>query len=395
MERKTIIIAGGGYAGLHLLRKLTRKISTDSDVDIRIILIDKNPEHLQKILLFKAIVHGMNLKIPYEKFCGEKAEFINGEIVSIKGSENTITYVKHGELYNLSFDYLVFALGSTVRPAPPERGGYTLANMESAVEIRKEILRWHDANSSASMKLCIAGGGISGIETAADMAIWFREEIRRPSEVILINSEKTLLPHLPKKVGEKIEKELQKLGVRVIHGHKAEGHRDGHIEYSNKTKEKADLCIWVTGLIPNPAIRKLGMPVNSSGRVNVNPFYQVEGNTNIFAIGDAAAIRDPESGSIAGMTCKEAIDQAGRLCKNIELDIKGKQKMPHKPYTDLYCINLGYNNGLVWIRKWGIDILIGGILGAKFRTFTWDLANWVPKQEEAHWPRKWKYRHYM
>ncbi|MED4453616.1 NAD(P)/FAD-dependent oxidoreductase [Metabacillus fastidiosus] len=373
---KTIVIAGGGYGGIHLLKGLKREFKNMIGKEIRIILVDRNQYHFRKVLLFKEIIESSDLKIPYEKYCGDSAEFIQGEILSVQKNENNLLILKDGKHEFISYDYLIMALGSEIREVSSRLGGISLRNIESARMIRKQIFeKLNEQSGKRLLNISIVGAGITGIETAASIADWLRKETGFVHNIVLINSEGRLLPLLPKTFAKKIEKQLGKLGIRVEQGKRVERYVNERIEFRDHSAIPADICIWTNGMIPNPLIGKLGFKTDCKGSVTVNSFYQIEGESNIYALGDNALIRDPKTGEIAGMTCKEAIDQAGRLSKIMKQDLKGKQKLSHKYHFDFYCISLGNEKGIVWMKQFGLNFFITGRLGGKIRQLTWDLAS--------------------
>lgn len=137
------------------------------------------------------------------------------------------------------------------------------------------------------------------------------------------------------------------------------------------------LCVWTLGLSPSPALRKFRLPLTPEGQVMVDTSYRVKGAPGVYSIGDCAHIVDQASGRTNRITCKEAIPQAIRLAKVIMADINNRPAPSHRAYMDLFCIGLGPERGMVWIRKWGLDFLITGKLGWQIRKFTWDSASLI------------------
>src|SRR5699024_8185231 len=103
--------------------------------------------------------------------------------------------------------------------------------------------------------------------------------------------------------------------------------------------------------------------------------YRVQGVTGLYSIGDCAHIIEPTNGKIDGNTCKEAIAQAERLGKIVLADIKRQPSPSHKGVIDFFCFSLGPEQGLVWMRKWGLNIVLTGRLGWWIRKKTWNLAS--------------------
>jgi NADH dehydrogenase len=275
-------------------------------------------------------------------------------------------------------------VGSVIKQPQPEQGGIPLLDLNTAMKIRE---KWRanliEAKKQADplqrkqrMTIAIAGAGISGIETSAELASAIREDAKRiglnPSniKIYLFNAHSRLFPEGPAKVGKKLEQLLESAGVTIFHNSKVLQEKNGLLSLDNGKRIPVGLCIWT-----NPLLRQIGLPLTPKGYVVVDHSYRVKGTTGIYSIGDCAQITDPTTGRSDGKTCKEASAQAIRLGKIIAADLKGKSAPIHKEYIDFFCFGLGPKQGIVWTRLLGQDIILAGKLGWQIRKFTWDLAS--------------------
>ncbi len=166
--------------------------------------------------------------------------------------------------------------------------------------------------------LCIAivGGGITGIETAAELTTWFKEEVRKAGlnsnevEVILFESKERLLPQLPVKVSKRLVKELNGIGITVCTKTKVKQYDGGQLICVDDTTYMVGECIWTLGVKVNPFIQALPFPLTKENQILVTDTYCIQGYPDIFAIGDCERIVDRKTNEADGMTCKEAIPQA-------------------------------------------------------------------------------------
>ncbi|MNJ57697.1 NADH dehydrogenase [compost metagenome] len=178
-------------------------------------------------------------------------------------------------------------------------------------------------------------------------------------------------------MGYKLGQALNDYGVNVLHGVKVVQEKEGLVILSNTQTIPTGLCVWTLGLLPNPLLQDIGLPLTPDGRVVVDPSYRVQGMTGVYSIGDCARIIDPDSGKEDQMTCKEGTAQAARLGGVVLADLNGRPAPAHQGYRDLYCFGLGADRGMVWTRQWGLDILVIGRLGWKIRKLSWDFASLV------------------
>jgi NADH dehydrogenase len=357
---------------------------------IRFVLFDKQPGHVRKVLLFRPAVGGEEIMVPWTRWFSEGTDFVQGTVTFVDSGEKQIRYTDtQGNDGRMRYDLLVVAAGSVVRQPDPDQGGVALSDPQAAADIRE---RWHANLRQAAgetdpaarkrlMTIAVAGAGISGMETSAELALAVRKEasalgLNAPdTAVYLLNTQQRLFPEGPEKVSRKLDQTLSECGVTVLHNRKALREEAGVVTLSNGDRLFAGLCIWTIGLMPNPALRSMGLPLAPDGRVMVDESYRVQGAPGVYSIGDCARIIDPSTGKADQMTCKEGGVQAERLGKIVTADLEGRPAPVHKSMMDLFCIGLGEDRGLLWTRKWGLDMIMTGKLAWKLKKLTWDLAS--------------------
>ncbi|NOU95683.1 pyridine nucleotide-disulfide oxidoreductase [Paenibacillus sp. LMG 31456] len=390
MNDLTCIIIGGGHAGLAALKSLKEKTQGMANGQrIRFVLLDKQPGHVRKILLFRRAVGEEEIMIPwtnYEFF--EGVEFVQGTVTSVDSGEKQIRYEDvHGNDARIRYDLLVVAVGSVVRQPNPDQGGISLTDLQTAAVIRE---RWRANLKQAAgetnpkerkrlMTVAVAGAGISGVETSAELVLEMQKEASslglNPSDisVYLLSAQERLFMDGPKKVGRKLDQILRESGVTVLYNRKAMREEAGVVTLNNGDRLPVGLCIWTIGLIPNPALRTMGLSLTPEGQVLVDGSYRVQGAPGVYSIGDCARIVDPKTGIAAMMRCAEIALQEDRLGKIVIADLEGRPAPVHKSAPlDLFCIGLGENHGLVWGRKWGLNMVVTGKPAWKFRKLAWD-----------------------
>lgn len=389
---KHIIVLGGGFAGINLVNGLIKEFGHSIGKDVKITLVDKNSFHFRKVLLFKMIIEDVNLKVPLTRYCKNGVEYLKGEVTAFHHTKKTITLkIENEQNKTLQYDYLVVALGSVVQEVSSKLGGITLSSINSALDIRQKLqslILQAKAEENKDVRkglLCVAivGGGITGIETAAELTAWFKKEVQEAGlhsnevEIILFDSKEHLLRGVPVKVSKKLVKELNRLGITIRVKTKVKQFEDGQILCADGTTYRVGECIWTTGIKVNPFIQTLQFPLTKEHQILVTDTYCIQGYPNIFSIGDCARIIDRKTNQVDGMTCKEAIPQAARLSKILNNEVYGNShSIKHKAFPiKLYCISLGPDNGFVWAQKWGLDFTITGKMGARIREKTWDQAS--------------------
>lgn len=77
----------------------------------------------------------------------------------------------------------------------------------------------------------------------------------------LFNANKRLFPEGPAKVGLKLERSLDACGVTTLHGSRVLQEKEGVLTLSNGETMSAGLCVWTLGLLPNPMLQSIGLPI--------------------------------------------------------------------------------------------------------------------------------------
>ncbi|UYO02349.1 NAD(P)/FAD-dependent oxidoreductase [Paenibacillus sp. PSB04] len=393
MNDLTCIIIGGGHAGLGALKAIKKETrGMANGRRIRFLLIDKQPGHVRKVMLFRQAADGEEIMIPWSHYCSEGVEFLQGTVTCVDDEAKRVQYTdSQGNDARIHYDLLVVGVGSIVRRPDPDKGGIALTDPQAAADIRE---RWRANLRKAAvetnpdkrkrlMTIAVAGAGISGIETSAELMLAMRKEAAALSlnssdaSVYLLNAQERLFPEGPEKVRRKLERLLSECGVTVLHNSKAMREQAGVLTLSNGDHLPVGLCVWTIGLIPNPALHSMGLPLSSGSQVLVDECYRVQGMSGVYSIGDCTRIVDPGTGKADQMTCKEAGPQALRLGKIVTADLEGRSAPVHKSFVDTFGFGLGQNRGLIWVRKWGLDIIITGKLAWKVKKVGWDFASWL------------------
>ncbi|WP_214484118.1 FAD-dependent oxidoreductase [Bacillus sp. SM2101] len=392
---KTIVILGGGYAGINLVDSLKKELKDQLGTAVRVILVDKNSYHFRKVLLVKAITEDaddLQLKIPFHRYISKGIEVLQGEVTRINKTGNIVEIEKEDhQAVEVHYDYLVITLGSRVKDNENFIGGMTLKDESSAHDIKDRLIDLinktkklnSDHKRQSNLKIALVGAGITGIETACELAVWLKEQALvhgidpNGVEVLLFDPKTRLLHEAPDHISSRLEKKMNKFGVKFFSNTRVKEFNNGYLVCTDGRKYEIGLCIITNGVEVNPTIKQLQLPLSDQNQLIVNDCYEVEGHKNIYSIGDCARIIDPITNKYDGMTCKEAIPQAQRLAKIIKHKMtKQPNHIVHTSYpVKLFCVSLGPKEGFVWIQKWGMNFTLTGQLGLRFRNYTWNLAS--------------------
>ncbi len=246
---------------------------------------------------------------------------------------------------SIKFDHLILALGNITdfkNNAGLHEHALPFKNLADAINIRNRIIDVVAAAATEKdpdvkkqlLTFVIAGGGFSGTEVCAevlDFAKKLAKEYSAISEddinVILIHSRNRLLDkEMPENLGSYAGKLLEKRGVDILFGKRLSIATPEGAILNDNTRIACKTIISTVPSMANPLIQESDLPL-SKGRVVTNPFMQVKGYENIWALGDCALI-PLEEDTFSPPTAQFAIRQAKQLAKNLTAQLKGEEKKP-------------------------------------------------------------------
>src|SRR3989475_1400371 len=267
MERKRILILGGGFGGMYAALHLEKTLAHDPTVDITIVNRDN-------FFLFTPMLHEIaasdldltHIVNPVRKLL-RKVDFFEGDVAAIDLDKKTVT-VSHGfdhHTHDLPYDYLVIALGSITNffglPGLEERA-LTMKSLGDAIVLRNRmiaLLEEADTECCAGVRerlltFVVAGGGFAGVETAAAVNDFVREALRfypnlAPPMIrtVLVHPEDVILPELSPSLGRYAERKLAARGMEVRARTKVTAVSDATVTLSDGTTLPASTVIWTAG----------------------------------------------------------------------------------------------------------------------------------------------------
>ncbi len=326
---KRLIIIGGGFSGAYLAKKLQNKFD--------LTLIDSKEYFEFTPSVLKALVQPKlipKIQVRHQNYL-QKAKLIFDPVQKI--TQNKV----YTEKYTLSFDYLVISSGSSYS-LPIKSNEIILIN-------RDKSLQEYSTQLYSAKHILIVGGGLVGIELAAEIATTFPEK-----QITLCHSQSCLLERCIPKVQDSVLSFLKKKEIKVILNEKVIK-KDKNIFLTNQTTPlPADLTFWCTGINLNSKF--LGnFNLNQKRFLRVNDFLQVDSYQNIFAAGDITALPEEK-------TAQNAEEQARIVIKNI---LSLEQNQPLIKYLSsprMMLISLGRFKGILTYKNFAITGVIPAIL---------------------------------
>ena len=134
-----------------------------------------------------------------------------------------------------------------------------------------------------------------------------------------------------------------------------------HLSADRVAPYESDTIVWTAGQRPNPRVANWGFEVDDHGFVSVDDGMRVPGRDDLFAIGDVAAVPDPEGG-IAPATAQHALREAKVAAKNVAAYFGASEPAGFTYKSRGLALTLGKWQGTAQVKRW---------------TFTGPLAWWM------------------
>lgn len=345
---KKILILGGGFGGINVLKSIQNKFKNEPN--IRISIVSKDNYFLYTPMLpqvSSGLIHPSDITIPIRKLC-KQAEFYQASISSIDLEQKlvTITRTFDGKVRALDYDYLIIALGSNTNffdNKNIEEHSFVIKTVEDAIAIHDQIIHMLESAAQISdvdfkkklMTFTVVGAGFAGVETMGEINYLVRESVKNfyPSigkeniSMNLVASEEFILPELGPKLGKDAGKYLRKAGVNVITNTKAVDTGEDFVELDNGEKIPCMTLIWAAGVVIDPIVSSLKCKHDKSGKLKVGKYLRLTEYENVFALGDCALITNPSTGKAYPPTAQNSIHQSTTVANNLYSMITGKTKL--------------------------------------------------------------------
>ncbi|TVT38458.1 NAD(P)/FAD-dependent oxidoreductase [Hymenobacter setariae] len=393
-----VVIVGCGFGGLRLAKEL-------ADAPVQVVVVDRNNYHNFQPLLYQVATGALeadSIAYPVRKiFAGQKNFFFRmADVKGVNSAANTL----QTSIGDIKYDYLVVATGSLTNffgIESIEKNAMQIKSIPNALNLRSYIfqnfeqalLATDPEHKQALLNIVVVGGGPTGVEISGSLAEMrnhvlpkdYPELDLKKMQIFLVEAGPALLGPMSKASQGDAKRYLDELGVKVMLNTGIKRYEEGKAYYSDTEYIPTENMVWAAGVNGAALPGVAESSVTRNKRITVNQWNRVEGETNIFAIGDVANMVTEEMPKGLPMLAPVAQQQAAHLAKNLQRIMRNEAPQDFKYFDKGVMAIVSRNKAVVDIKNihfkgflgWLSWLFIHLILLVGFRNRVVALVDWA------------------
>lgn len=354
--KQTILIIGTGFSGMWSALSAARMLDMHGRTDIDVVVISPQAELRIRPRFYEPEVQNMTAPLA-ELFAVTGVKYIKGAAQQIDTAAKQVSYRdEQGALVVQPYDRLILATGSTVaRPALPGiEHAFDVDEIEHAVHLQAHIDALNQQPDCAARNtVVIAGGGFTGIETAAELPARLRQVLGKNADinVIVVDRGSVIGAAMGQGPSDLIAEASASLGVEWRLNNGVAAIDAGGVTLTDGQRIDANTVIWTAGVKASALTEQIPAVRDKQGRLHVERDLQVIGQVDIFATGDVAYAAVDDAGNYALMTCQHAISLGRHAGNNAAASLLEIAPIPYSQVKYVTCLDLGAW-GAVYTEGW-------------------------------------------
>jgi NADH dehydrogenase len=385
-----IVVAGAGYAGLHVALRLTAKLRDDPVVEL--ILVDRHDYH-QVITELPRVAGGTRaadaVRIPLQDMLATRVRFVQTEINGFDlASRRLLTGAGP-----IGWSRLVLALGSRPNdfaiPGLAERAlsVYSASDAERVWEAVNEALAAAAAETDPARQrrlatVVVGGGGATGVELAGELAEILPEVATRHAlapgrpAVWLVEAGPAILAGSSPQLIGKATKILSDLHVQVRTNAAIAAATEEGFRLTDGQLVAGGVFVWAGGVKAPELVAHSELPTGHNGRVKVDRYLHVLDRPDIYVAGDLASVTDPRTGHVLPPLAQVALEEGETVARNLDAELEGRSLEAFTFHDKGFVVSVGTRRGVADIA----GITSGGRLAHLLK----DAIEWEYRQSVRH-----------
>jgi NADH dehydrogenase len=337
----SVVIVGGGFAGLFAARELRR-------APVRVTLIDRAQHHLFQPLLYQCatgILSEGKIAAPLRGVLARhrNTECLLAEVTGIDPDRRRVVAQRPlGDQIELGYDYLILAAG--VRQSYFGHDEYAafapgMKTIADALTIRRRVFGAFEMAETATdprarrrwLTFALVGGGPTGVELAGQIREVATRTLRREyrhiqpadARVLLFDGGKAPLESFGPALSALAARDLAKLGVELHMGSLVTGMDPGWLTVKgpdgSEKRYEAGTVLWTAGVEAPPlapaVAQATGAKQDRAGRLLVNDDLTLPGHPRVYVTGDLMSV--PGLPGVAEVAMQSGLHAARRIRREV------------------------------------------------------------------------------
>jgi NADH:ubiquinone reductase (H+-translocating) len=355
-----IVIAGAGYAGLHVALRLATRLRGFPRTEL--ILVDRHDYH-EAITELPRVAAGTRaadaVRIPLQDMLADRVSFRQTEISGFDLTGRRLLTADGPT----GWRRLVLALGSRPNdfaiPGLAERtlSLYSSDDAERAwAAVDKAVTAaaaTADPERQRRMTTVVVGGaGATGVEIAGELAEILPELARRHGlapdrpAVRLVEAGPTILAGSSPRLIAKAAGILDDLGVRVRTNAAIAAATEEGFRLTDGQLVAGGVFIWAGGVKAPELVAESELPTGHNGRVKVDQYLRVLDHPEIYVAGDLASVTDPRTGHVLPPLAQVALEEGETVARNLDSELNGRPLEAFTFHDKGFVVSVGTRRGV-------------------------------------------------
>lgn len=320
-ERTHVVVLGAGYAGAMAANRLRR------DRAVNVTVVNPQPFFVQRIRLHQFVSGTGDPQIAFDDVLADDIRVLADTATRIDADARRV-HLASGA--HLDYDYLIYAIGTRHRtPEIPGAADHALfiADWESAQRMRERV-----EDLAAHETVTVIGGGLTGIEVAAELA-------ESGHSVRLVGGGE-FAASVSARARRATETQLNRLGVDVMdQGRVVElGERTVTVDIDGqRIVLPSAATVLATGFEAPELAAASGLETDEIGRLRADAALASIDDDRIIGAGDAVAV----DGMTLRMSCQAAEPLGAQAADAVLAKIAGEQPSPVDQGFVAQCASIG------------------------------------------------------
>ena len=373
---KRVVVVGGGFAGLHLVRRLEGILKPG---EIELTLLDRHNYHLFTPLLYQvatgelpphAVAYPLRLPIAHarQRFVQTEVEGVDLERRAVRTADGDFGY-----------DHLVLVPGSVTNDfgiAGVAEHALPMKSLEDGLLVRKRVLETIEnaarepdpERRRALLSFVIVGAGPVGVELASSLRdlmdhslrTMYRElDLVHDAKITLIDAGVRVLLAMDPRLARIAMKRLGEQRVTVVLNTLVSEVAEGIVRTKDGKQFRGGTIVWAGGVRTHPLVAGLsGVALSKDKRLVVDQTFRADGRDDLLSFGDAAYFE--HLGKPLPQLAQVAVLQAPAVARDLAHLVRGETGEPFIYHRKGDLVALGRTHAGAELSHFG-DIVLGGL----------------------------------